>query len=167
MKTYVCKKKCFYNNRLWGVGDVLLPKDIAGDVPSHFIENSKEVRNLMGRHKKLFISATQLKTWMACKRKWWAERILKLPGIPSHALCFGSVFDNVANRWLLADGAGRDKEGKPAAVIEISRNIRIDQDVEAVTLEHVGAACILDIFLVEHADAQVEVVSIPTNHGSS
>lgn len=68
---------------------------------------------IMGRRKKLIVSASQLKTWNSCIRKWWFERVKKLPTVPGHALCFGTVFDNVANRWLNADGAGRDEEGNP------------------------------------------------------
>lgn len=39
---YVCTKACFYRNRVWGVGEILLPRS-GEQVPHHFKEDAAAV----------------------------------------------------------------------------------------------------------------------------
>ena len=60
------------------------------------------------------ISASQIKTFEMCERKWGLEKILKWPGRgSSDATVFGSVLHAVNERYLLSDDLGRDKDGNP------------------------------------------------------
>ena len=41
IKTYVCKKKCFFRDRVWSVGETLQAKQ--DEVPKHFVLKEKYV----------------------------------------------------------------------------------------------------------------------------
>lgn len=58
------------------------------------------------------ISASQIKTFELCERKWGLEKLLKWPGRGgSAATLFGSVLHAVNERYLLSDDMGRDEDG--------------------------------------------------------
>jgi len=63
----------------------------------------------------LTVSASQIATAHLCVRKWWLERVRRLVKQEDNSkFIFGSVFHSCAERFLLADDTGRDKEtGKP------------------------------------------------------
>lgn len=69
--------------------------------------------------KPLIISPSQLESFDAadgegCPRKWFAEKVLRLPRGPSSASqTFGSVTHAVCERYLLADDLGRMPDGRP------------------------------------------------------
>lgn len=57
----------------------------------------------------MILSASQLKTYKLCPRKWWFEKVEKLPR-PTKAqygTVFGKVLHNVLERWLEGDPSGR------------------------------------------------------------
>jgi len=62
----------------------------------------------------VIISATQYKTFLACRRKWAFERVWRLPQVAKSAAAqiLGTVTHAVLARWLEADETGRDKAGK-------------------------------------------------------
>lgn len=51
--------------------------------------------------KKLILSASQLKTAETCLRKWWYERVAKLPQIRGDQFGFGTVLHAVIEKYLL------------------------------------------------------------------
>lgn len=55
----------------------------------------------------IVVSPSQLDTAESCLRKWWFERIIKLPTIQKDYLTFGTLFHSVVERWLAADRVGR------------------------------------------------------------
>jgi hypothetical protein len=59
------------------------------------------------------ISASQLRTHLSCKRKWYHEKVMKLPVRKSGAQTFGTVLHAVCERYLLADDRGYDENGEP------------------------------------------------------
>ena len=64
----------------------------------------------------LTISASQLATAWDCERKWWLERVAKLPDVPKGYLTFGTVLHACLERWASADETGRGKDGRPVEV---------------------------------------------------
>lgn len=65
--------------------------------------------------KPLYLSASQFKTFELCPRKWWFEKVRRLPGSSSsYGHTFGLVLHALIERWLGADASGRDPEtGEP------------------------------------------------------
>lgn len=56
----------------------------------------------------LVLSASQLESWLRCKRLWWFQKVHKLPDPkPRGYFTFGTVLHAVIERWLQADSAGR------------------------------------------------------------
>ena len=55
----------------------------------------------------LRISASQLGTFSDCERKWWLERMEKLPVPPRGYLVFGTVLHACLERWASGDEQGR------------------------------------------------------------
>lgn len=62
--------------------------------------------------KRLILSASQLSTAFDCVRKWWLQRVAKLPEVrrDPDPRTFGDVLHKVAERYLSADELGRDPE---------------------------------------------------------
>src|SRR5690349_24175592 len=58
--------------------------------------------------KLLVLSPTQLETADLCLRKWWLERVRKLPVPSIKAQVFGTVLHGVIERFLGADDLGND-----------------------------------------------------------
>ena len=56
----------------------------------------------------LQLSASQIETYRDCHRKWWLDKVRKLPTRSSHSQVFGTVVHSVIERFLLADDLGRD-----------------------------------------------------------
>lgn len=56
------------------------------------------------------ISPSQVETYLLCARKWWFERVAKLPRLPKGSTTFGTVLHGVVERYLRADDLGRDPE---------------------------------------------------------
>jgi hypothetical protein len=56
----------------------------------------------------LIISATQLQTFELCPRKWWFDKVLRLPRLERKQFDFGTVLHSVCERFLLADELGID-----------------------------------------------------------
>lgn len=46
------------------------------------------------------VSASQLKTWRLCRRKWWFEKIAKLKEREKHHFLVGHTFHSIAERYL-------------------------------------------------------------------
>ncbi len=62
----------------------------------------------------LTISASQVESFDMCKRKWWLNKVRKLPEATSTSQIFGTVLHGVIERYLMADDLGRDrKTGNP------------------------------------------------------
>jgi hypothetical protein len=57
----------------------------------------------------LIISATQLQTFELCPRKWWFDKVLRLPRLERKQFDFGTVLHSVCERFLLADELGIDQ----------------------------------------------------------
>jgi PD-(D/E)XK nuclease superfamily protein len=55
----------------------------------------------------LTISASQLGTWDDCHRKWWLQRVARLPEVPRGYLIFGTVLHACLERWCSGDANGR------------------------------------------------------------
>lgn len=53
------------------------------------------------------ISASQIELFELCQRKWWFERVLRLPSPSTSDQTFGTVLHAVAERYLSADEQGR------------------------------------------------------------
>jgi len=62
--------------------------------------------------KMLIVSASQIKTWKQCHRKWFFEKIKKLPRPGNKVQEFGTVFHSVTERYRKATDTGRDRETK-------------------------------------------------------
>lgn len=62
------------------------------------------------------VSPSQLSTAEMCSRKWWFEKIARLPVIQKDYFTFGTVFHGVVERWLKADASGRDETGAPVNI---------------------------------------------------
>lgn len=59
--------------------------------------------------KEIRASASQIETFKLCKRKWWYDKVRRVPrGGPTHAQAFGTVLHAVCERYLEADDLGRD-----------------------------------------------------------
>lgn len=56
-------------------------------------------------------SPSQFSTAASCIRKWWFDKVVKLPIKSKDYFTFGNVLHAVVERWLLADDTGRDKDG--------------------------------------------------------
>jgi 3D (Asp-Asp-Asp) domain-containing protein len=65
------------------------------------------------KRKALLVSASQITTKRLCNRKWWFEKVRKIPVISSDANVFGTVLHAVAERYNRADDLGRDEKGNP------------------------------------------------------
>ncbi len=65
------------------------------------------------QRRSMIISASQLEAFADCPRKWWMEKIRKLPVIQKGSFSFGTVLHAVAERWLRADDQGYDQNGQP------------------------------------------------------
>lgn len=60
--------------------------------------------------KHLMVSASQIETFQLCKRKWWLERVRRLPtGTQAGHFVFGTILHAVCERYLRADDQGRDR----------------------------------------------------------
>lgn len=60
--------------------------------------------------KLLVLSPTQLETTALCVRKWWLEKVRRLPVPGIKAQVFGTVLHGVVERFLAADDLGRDRQ---------------------------------------------------------
>lgn len=60
----------------------------------------------------LHISASQLGTFHDCKRKWWLEKVARMPSVPKGYLIFGTVLHACLERWASADALGRGPDGQ-------------------------------------------------------
>ena len=56
----------------------------------------------------LRFSVSQSKTYSSCKRKWYLEKVAKLPVKFADSTTRGSILHEVLERWLLADDRGID-----------------------------------------------------------
>lgn len=70
------------------------------------------------KKQRLILSASQLETAEDCLRKWWLQRVAKLPERPKGhpyllARTLGDVLHEVMDRYLSADHLGRGPNGKP------------------------------------------------------
>lgn len=72
-----------------------------------FLALRKENKGLPVKHR---TSASALKTYKMCKRKWWLDKVRKLTTWSSKANVFGSITHAVCERFLLADDQGYDRE---------------------------------------------------------
>ena len=61
----------------------------------------------------LWLSASQIKTFDLCIRKWWFLSRMKLPVIKKDHFKFGTILHEVVERYLNADDVGKDKSGSP------------------------------------------------------
>lgn len=59
----------------------------------------------------LQVSASQMEKFQLCRRKWWLDHVRKLPSPPIAPGTFGDVLHKVLERYLKADGTGRDTSG--------------------------------------------------------
>ena len=84
----------------------------------------------MGATKKkgeLWISASQLDTFASCPRKWWFQKVLKLPETPKGYFTFGTILHECLERYELSTEQGRVPENprecfrgqKPGAVADL------------------------------------------------
>lgn len=60
-------------------------------------------------------SASQFDTFLTCPRKWWFQKVARLPELEGQRQFeFGDRLHEACERWLLADDQGRDREtGEP------------------------------------------------------
>ena len=68
------------------------------------------------KKKKLTLSATQFDNALDCRRKWWFQKVARLPEIrraPPDPRTIGEVLHEVVARWLSADALGRGPNGLP------------------------------------------------------
>jgi hypothetical protein len=76
--------------------------------------------------KRLILSASQFDTALDCLRKWWFERVARLPQerrVPDPRT-FGDVLHEVCERFLAADEFGVDEEtGEPVDLYPASRKV--------------------------------------------
>lgn len=61
---------------------------------------------------KMVVSPTQVETANDCMRKWWFQKVQRIPEQTRDFTQLGEVFHQVCERWLLADDTGRDATGK-------------------------------------------------------
>lgn len=73
----------------------------------------------------LVASPSQFETASDCLRKWWFQKVLRLPTPIRGALELGDVFHECCERWLLADDTGRDAQGNPVEVFPEGWDTRI------------------------------------------
>lgn len=59
----------------------------------------------------LVTSATQIETFLLCKRKWWLKKVRRLEDPTTKSQAFGTVLHSVNERYLRADALGRDEKG--------------------------------------------------------
>lgn len=62
---------------------------------------------------KMVVSPTQVETANDCMRKWWFQKVQRIPEQARDFTQLGEVFHQVCERWLLADDTGRDATGEP------------------------------------------------------
>lgn len=62
----------------------------------------------------LVISASQNSSFEDCNRKWWFEKVLRLPQVPKGYFIFGTVLHACLERWCSADEQGRVPSPVPA-----------------------------------------------------
>jgi len=55
----------------------------------------------------LVTSASQDATFTDCNRKWWLEKVARMPSVPKGYLIFGTVLHACLERWASADSGGR------------------------------------------------------------
>ena len=72
----------------------------------------------------LTISASQLATAWDCERKWWLERVARLPDVPKGYLVFGTVLHACLERWCSADEQGRVPSGD-GTVLDLNQNVYV------------------------------------------
>jgi len=56
---------------------------------------------------KLYISASQIETFSLCKRKWWFDKVKKLPKPNKGYFAFGTCLHGCLERWILSTENGR------------------------------------------------------------
>jgi RecB family exonuclease len=61
----------------------------------------------------MLISPSQCETFDQCRRKWWLNKVRGLPTPKTSSQVFGTVLHSVCERYLKADGLGRDVAGNP------------------------------------------------------
>lgn len=67
----------------------------------------------------LYISASQIESFELCNRKWWFEKVQKLPKVQKPYFAFGTCLHGCLERWILSTPNGRVPESKKwDAVIE-------------------------------------------------
>lgn len=72
----------------------------------------QQVRDAKETKIKHTTSASSIKTYKSCQRKWWLTKVRKLPTRSSQANIIGTVAHSVCERYLLADDQGYDRETK-------------------------------------------------------
>jgi hypothetical protein len=62
----------------------------------------------------LVVSASQIESWDSCRRKWWFQKVQRLPELDKGFQIYGNVIHSVADRFFGADDLGYDRAtGKP------------------------------------------------------
>ncbi|MCP4897861.1 MAG: PD-(D/E)XK nuclease family protein [bacterium] len=79
-------------------------------------------------------SASQIKTWLQCNRKWWfGKGPLHLPELDRGYFTFGTVLHAVLERWLGADDLGNDpKTGQPVDLYPQGWNETLSRDKDTM-----------------------------------
>lgn len=55
----------------------------------------------------LYISASQIESFELCNRKWWFEKVQKLPKVQKPYFAFGTCLHGCLERWILSTANGR------------------------------------------------------------
>ena len=64
----------------------------------------------------MIVGATQIQTYISCKRQWWFAHVAGMSagkGAAYYGQLFGTVLHGVVERWLKADQQGRGPDGQP------------------------------------------------------
>lgn len=84
----------------------------------------------------IWISPSQVATFLECPRKWWFQSAMKMPDakIDPTAFNYGNTLHEVAERFLRADDQGRDESGQPVDLYPAGWDKKV-QRAEAIQIK--------------------------------
>lgn len=122
-----------------------------------------EVRMSKARNKKdMYTSVSAITDADGCMRRWWLNKVVKLPQKQRKATIFGDVLHAVCERYLLGDDRGLDAKGHPVNLYPegwMSTYNRFDKTKTMYTISDTEAVLIKA--LIEQAIIQGVLVREP------
>ena len=86
----------------------------------------------------LTVSSSQLDTFHDCRRKWWLEKVARLPRVPRGYLTFGAVLHECLQRWASADAHGRVPPVGESRACRLVDRLEVHGDESPLLLQRPG-----------------------------